>query len=506
MLKKHLKFMYYNLSQTDNTGIANNSLFFSIMIIFVLISINGIQSMGVNVGLAWFSYIFMLLFSNTFANIRHNKLLKGLPVTDSFVVTNILLVSPMIYSFVIMVIIGVIYINYTMFSDGMVFDINKLRQELSLSNIARLINPFEFIFTVCIMAGVWFVIVVQGFYRDKARRETGYIIILLISVAVIVAVNFIMRSAGVKVDYDISEIIYVLPRIPCVIFSVAFAFITGIYAWKKCLYLYRYDIQGQKTIKPQGNRTSKFLPLKEFNRKKTTAIVVFIIIVVLVPLSIILFSNVDSVEMLTDSKKGAISVETKKPSEYDKWEYYFEKDGIPECMYEDDYRMIIFPESINDSYVKEYYACIDGKYSYEMYGKLTGEDDIDSILYNWAVEGARFLVADYPAEEFEKECDRIANLTYSNEDEEDEEQEVQVNHMLVDKENFSETAYIARYDYSSEEYEYALIDEKAKRIIYVFLSDCEDIPTQIQYKAKYPSKVISPKKRNFGKGYSIYQE
>ena len=85
----------------------------------------------------------------------------------------------------------------------------------------------------------------------------------LFFLAVIVAVNFIMRSAGVKVDYDISEIIYVLPRIPCVIFSVAFAFITGIYAWKKCLYLYRYDIQGQKTIKPQGNRTSKFLPLKE---------------------------------------------------------------------------------------------------------------------------------------------------------------------------------------------------------------------------------------------------
>ena len=76
---------------------------------------------------------------------------------------------------------------------------------------------------------------------------------------------------------------------------------------------------------------------------------------------------------------------------------------------------------------------------------------------------------------------------------------------MVNDDDFPARTYIAVYNSSYGEYEYAIADEDTGRIIYVFLYDCNSIPTDVKYKADRPSTVVPLTKRNYGKGYSIYQ-
>lgn len=76
---------------------------------------------------------------------------------------------------------------------------------------------------------------------------------------------------------------------------------------------------------------------------------------------------------------------------------------------------------------------------------------------------------------------------------------------MINDDNFPAKTYIAVYNSSFENYEYAIADEETGRIIYVFLKDCSSIPTDINYMAKNPNRVVPLTKRNYVKGYSIYE-
>ena len=245
---------------------------------------------------------------------------------------------------------------------------------------------------------------------------------------------------------------------------------------------------------------------KEGKKARLFAVVGAVIIWTIVMLFIL--HNVGDIlgSEVVDSGSGEVHVTSSSPEEYGDWNFYLEREGVPEVavdfLYDGQERMIIFPREINEKYIKEYYAMIDGEYSYKVYDS---DDDVGpESSGSDSMEYARFMVADYPKDEFIKECDRLANLTYKN-DYDEEAEDVVENHVLVNNDNFPAKTYIAVYNSSYGEYEYAIADEDTGRIIYVFLYDCNSIPTDVKYKAEKSSTVVPLTKRNYGKGYSIYQ-
>ncbi len=88
-------------------------------------------------------------------------------------------------------------------------------------------------------------------------------------------------------------------------------------------------------------------------------------------------------------------------------------------------------------------------------------------------------------EQFQAECNRLSQISVDNNTEKNE---IQYSETL-----FKYPAYIAMYDWSSC-YEYALILEEQKKIVYVFL----------QGQTQKVDKSYMPLSNNIGNGFSIY--
>ena len=78
--------------------------------------------------------------------------------------------------------------------------------------------------------------------------------------------------------------------------------------------------------------------------------------------------------------------------------------------------------------------------------------------------------------------------------------------MIHDTDHFSHEAYIARFDRAQKVYEYAILNEKDKEIIYIY---CNGINPAHEYEGriifpKWNSRVISIEQANTDyKGYNI---
>ena len=517
MLKKHWRFVNWTFSEQYMPKENNNgkilSVFSVILFIFLMIFPSFLR---IKMSLWTYPFFYMMCFNCTTYKNGFGRFERSLPVKDSFIVNNILFAVPITYVLFVTAAFGVLMLIFQALILGALFD-NSIDNEIIefMEEGVRSIDIRCFIFLIGIVAGIWFLWSLQIFYKKTSRRLTGLCGVTAILVIFAVWVSNVMRSAGVKGEYSFSEVIYVLPTVPAVAGAVLFAFVSGVYSWNRAMYLYRHDVAGQaKLRRGKGNAYDKskmVLYSKEGKKARLFAVIGVLAIWVLVMGGILygLHGVVGGFGgEVIDSGNGEGHVAASSPSEYDDWNSYLQREGVPEVaagFLSDGLKQIIFPSEIKEEYISEYYAMIDGDYDYNVYES----DDYDEpeSSGSWDMKWARFMVADYPKDEFKKECDRLANLTYRYDygDEEDEDEDVVENHVLVNDDDFPARTYIAVYNSSYGEYEYAIADEDTGRIIYVFLNDCISIPTDTKYKADSPYKVIPLTKRNYGKGYSIYQ-
>ena len=509
MLKKHLKFLrlscYTALNSSDfnyDGEIKKTTVGGFTALVLLLMFFPSFVGVDMNIWSCMFSL--MISYNMLFMNKGLNKVTKAIPVKDSFVVNNMLFVSPIIFLCIVFlaselsisVMIGIIFSS--------IFKDNPIESFLSyLRESIWGLNLMQITFAVCLMVGIWFLVSTQSFYKNKSRRIAGFVTIIIICIIGVSAEAAIMRSAGVKSEYGLSEIIYVLPEVPCVVSAVVFALISGIYAWKKCMFLYRHDVAGQAAMHKINDNFDRFagsnkvLFSNKAKKRKVLAIIgVLLIIQIITGLSLKWLTTGIIGSEAQDSGSGEIHIETHNPSEYADWSNYKENEKVPEgvdFMYDRDWSTI-FPNEVNTDYITEYYALVDGEYSFSIY-----EDD--TSVSSWDGKVARFMVADYPADEYDKECDRISKLSYTTENADG----YVTNHMLVDEKNFSGITYIAVYNTAFSNYEYAITNDDTDRIIYVYLNECRDIPTDVQYKAKKSSSVVPITMRNYAKGYSIHE-
>ena len=84
-------------------------------------------------------------------------------------------------------------------------------------------------------------------------------------------------------------------------------------------------------------------------------------------------------------------------------------------------------------------------------------------------EGYIFLSATYEDDEFQKEIERLSKISCTVFETNHEDSDYHIGNIIYDTENYNFPAYVTSDGYSSV-YEYALIDNENKRIIYVLLS------------------------------------
>ena len=513
MIKKHWKFVNWTFSEQYMPEKDNNGKFLSVfsVILFVFLMIFW-SFLRIKMSLWTYLFFYMMRFNCLSYKNGFGRFERSLPVKDSFVVNNILFAVPITYVLFVAATLGVFLLIIDAAVSTVVFDSSFFKEFVEIvEEMIRATDVLCIIFSIGVIAGIWFLMALQIFYKNVSRRIAGLCVVIAVICIIAVCLSDVMKTAGVKGEYSFSEVIYVLPTVPAVAGAVLFAFVSGVYSWIRAMYLYRHDVSGQAKMRlGKGDvydKSKMVLYSKEGKKARLFAIVGGLAIWAVA--MAVLISRFDGWGgEVVDSGSGEVHVTSSSPEEYGDWNFYLEREGVPEVavdfLYDGQERMIIFPSEINEKYIKEYYAMIDGEYSYKVYDS---DDDVgpegsgsDSMEY------ARFMVADYPKDEFIKECDRLANLTYKNEyDYEDEEDDDVEKHVLVNDDSFPAKTYIAVYNSSYGEYEYAIADDDTGRIIYVFLYDCNSIPTDVKYKADILSTVVPLTKRNYGNGYSIYQ-
>ena len=511
-MKKHWKFVNWTFSEQYMPEKDNNNKFLSVfsVILFVFLMIFS-SFLRIKMSLWMYLFFYMMCFNCISYKNGFGRFERSLPVKDSFVVNSMLFAVPITYVLFVMATLGVFLVIIYAAVSTVLFDSSFFKEFVDIAEeMIRSTDVLCIIFSIGIIAGIWFLMALQIFYKKVSRRIAGQCGVIAVICIIAVCLSDVMKKAGVTGEYSFSEFIYVFPTVPAVVGAVLFAFVSGVYSWNRAVYLYRHDVAGQAKLrlgKGDVYDKSKMVLFSEDGKKaRLFAGVVALTIWVLV-MAFLLHNVGDSFGgEVIDSGSGEIHVTSSSQEEYGDWDSYIEREGVPETaagFVSDGMKQIIFPSEINEVYIKEYYARIDGDYSYKVYDSDDYDEPESSGSYS--LEYARFMVADYPKDEFEKECDRLANLTYKYDYGDEEDEDVVENHVLVNDDSFPAKTYIAVYNSSYVDYEYAIADEDTGRIIYVFLDDCTSVPTDIEYKAEKSSTVIPLTKRNYGKGYSIYQ-
>lgn len=268
--------------------------------------------------------------------------------------------------------------------------------------------------------------------------------------------------------------------------GVAFAGISGIIAWRGSLKLYRADLKGQeKSVDAQDKideRFNRYMKSTLSRSGKRQRIVMSALLILVGVLSIMGIC----VGLFGAGNGKKVNIITSNPADYINWNCYAKEIDIDDNLWRTG--ETIFPEDMDEEYIDEYYVKIDGEFCKD----------------NWSsISKLRFLVATLPEEEYQKEKERLANISVSCYD---EEVENNTNYILHDTDNFEVEAYIAVYE-TGLRYEYALTDDKKNQIVYLFDSDAasEEIPTDVDFRSNALANVVPITRANTnGKGFSIY--
>ncbi|MBQ0037922.1 MAG: hypothetical protein KBS74_04540 [Clostridiales bacterium] len=338
------------------------------------------------------------------------------------------------------------------------------------------------IFSVLFVCGVWFLLVQAAFHRHKRTRIVHYIVIVLSVLAFIFITSELLFRQGYYNPHTLRELPELFSPIWMNVGAAVFAVGSGIFAWKRCLHLYRADLKGQRRAKQESYAPMALAESKKpqvvDGKNKALLLILPVAILVLFGLAIRFTLGGGSFDSGT-----SFCVETQNISDYALWDSNGKKAGIPRDLDYISSGLLIFPEHVDEKTAVEYYARFAGKY---------GD--------GWAsCSWTRFLVLQLPQEEYAAEKQRIANLsvTYGK----------QTNHVIHDTAHFPWEAYLAVLD--NGENEYALFDDARKQVIYVYDNGDDPqlsvIPTQQSYLMQTVVSPITARQANDdGGGFSIY--
>lgn len=431
---------------------------------FIIVYITSSVIAHLDVGFSLFLFGCMVVAGIYIANSVYRGVIKNVPVSDRFVLANVLFVLPVFFALSLMIMFGI-------------FIILAIGEDTPylLGNI----NPLSILISVIIMAGMYFLYLTGGLHRNKKIRTVWVIAETAVAYVLLIAGSrFIHYKTGYYGKVSISDITGYFPATYMLPASIVFLTACIIFSWKYSMYLYRKDKNGQRKNTDVEEDMVFMNGTKEYkaggfrNNKTLTGIGIIVILAAIA----IVYLFIGVLFMGAGKEKDSINVEHTSADDYNKWDAIQDDNNIAEETRYFNVSNIIFPDTVNENDVEYYHAGCKGW--------STENGGISDISYH------RILVQKLPQDKYQEEKRRVSTLTYEYNDEYESEIESKTNHILYDDEHFLGEAYIAVYDVKIESYEYALFDDSMCRVIYVFGEN--ENPTHYAKDYDITPKLFSP--------------
>lgn len=478
MLKKIYEFQKLNNYMLSMESRGGRNMALRIFLLFAITISMPLISIGIGMKTSFWLLLFIIVMWMGYmqmTNIR-NTLIRNLPVSDKFLVANCMFINWIQYYVMVFGVLLIMQLAGSLLyiltdtksssamnsSISLIYDIGFINFDSGLSIIA-------IVFCLLVMLTIWFCFCIAMFTRNKIARAIIMIGIAVIYLAFIYSVKRGAVNKGFYGSVKLTDALQVYSVYPVMIIALVAAVIMGIVCWKYCLKKLRYDVKGQETSyineTKSINEYNKFVQQTVGNRgdmngKRTVALIVVAVMVFAVVISMQKFGIIGSSD---DAKE--IDIRTSSVADYDKWE---DKEGN-----------YIFPESVNESEVSEYKAA--------KYGAIDTAAEWESLVKY------RYLCQRLSDDEYEAEKERVAAITVTNNSKYASKHE---NHMIHDTKHFPKEAYIAIYQPTLQEYEYALFDDEKKEITYVYCSGEEYRKVLKDYDIFAKGSVISIEQAN----------
>lgn len=503
MIKKTIAYQKL-LMQGFRTADRGKGVWIVFLIAFVLSVVLGILQVAVSEFFCFMGSLFIWAQMGSILN-NNNKLSRSLPVSDRFAVANMLFIAPLVTVFIalwtlaVMMLVG-FFLHLCL--EGNTISLLEINTMFLLKMFDGA-DIWRMGFVFCICGGLWCWMGYAAFHRDRRVRIMIVAIVSAAAFGVLVLINDIVRRhSGYHGKLGVGDFLELSNW--SVMLVCAFIFMVGsaIFAWNRSLKLYRTDVLGQArcTEKEEGiydiygnqsQTATRFDGLTGV--KRILAVVCVLAAIAAVFIFLLKMTGV----IMTDGDRH-VAMESSDVRDYEEWNSIPEVCKIPSDL-TDDYVVTVFPNTIDENYVEQYYAKGDGNYSY-----IAGEKE-GAWSGSYSLVWMRFLAVSLPKDEYMAEKRRVASLSVTYQGKGKVEQNT--NYVIRDTEHFAYESYIAVWDDTMENYEYVLFDDASGRIFYVFTANetYRSIDTDYDICPKSPGNVIPLKLSNDqNKAFSIY--
>lgn len=349
-----------------------------VVMFLLLILISGFgNQLAVRLDFSVWLVCFYCLAGSGMAVAARGRTARTLPVSDHFVVANLMFVTfPFLLVVTWIILLFVFQIGAFIAGDTTVWSRMIGGEDL-----------LEVLFGAMLAMTVWFWTCYGAFHRSKRTRWCWNVAELLLGIGFVIGISNWIRYTGKNGTYRISELIWIAPVWAMMTGMLAVMIVSGVICYRGCLRLFRSDVKGQESGAWQEIEESDVATSKMVSGKRTLLIIAVLLIAVM---TFIVFFTLGTNKNLNSKTREIMKINADDPSAYNDWESYW--NDVPKELV-DTYGQI-FPELTSGAECTEYYAHVNESY---------GDDwtSISSVI--------RFAAITYSDEEYQKEIRRLAD-------------------------------------------------------------------------------------------------
>lgn len=282
-----------------------------VVMFLLLILISGFgNQLAVRLDLSVWLVCFYCLVGSGMAVASRGRTARTLPVSDHFVVANLMFVTFLFLLVVTWIILLLVFrIGALIAGDTIVW--------------SRMIGGgdlLEVLFGTMIAMTAWFWTCYGAFHRSKRTRWCWNVAELLLGIGFVIGISNWIRYTGKNGTYRISELIWIAPVWAMMTGMLAVMIVSGVICYRGCLRLFRSDVKGQESGAWQEIEESDAATSNMVSGKRTLLIIAVLLIAVTM---FIVFFTLDTKENLNSKTREIMKINADDPSAYNDWESYW---------------------------------------------------------------------------------------------------------------------------------------------------------------------------------------
>lgn len=363
--------------------------------------------------------------------------LRLLPVSDKFAVCNLIYISPSILGALSAVALVAVKIVYSIL---LLVTGNSSPALLRSSLPGKHQLMFGFTFGILFFMGcfcfMWLCCTCFFLTNRKQYVYVGYGLYLVLFFGMTLGLKTILAACGAKGTIYIYQLKDYIPHAwSILLFLWGIVLLLAWIDWKIGLRIYR------------NGSNLDWIPstvFKEMNRTSRRNLILFILILFACMILFNLLTPARSLALGYDHHVDYHSDSIEQYMDYKSFDMKFKKGKQPII----ESSLVVFPKEVQKEQVIKYVAGAKGGYE--------GNEN----AYSMDIASYRYLSVQLGELDYQKEKQRISNISIT--------QDGQTHHLYHDKTHFRQEAYLAVYSIKLREFEYALFDDHARSIQYIY--------------------------------------